>query len=279
MAIGLLDSFNVLFRSFVTLPRSITDTSDRPVHAVYGMLSFILRVQRLFGIDSFVAAFDEPMTPTFRHILYPPYQAQRGPMGGEESADFMRQVDEARRLLPILGIPSVSRTGFEADDVMGSLALELERGGTDAVVISTDRDVLQLVSDPGIRVLVPGKDTGRMMTRKDVRERLGVYPEAVPTFKALAGDASDNLPGVRGIGTKTAIGLIERYGSLDAVYAHLEDFSPRTGRLLEAGRDIAYVCLRLATIVTDLDTDHIVAQVQPIDAEAKVRELLAEGGL
>lgn len=279
MTIGLLDSFNVLFRSFVTLPRSITDTSDRPVHAVYGMLSFVLRVQRLFGIDSFVAAFDEPMTPTFRHILYPPYQAQRGPMGGDESADFLRQVDEARRLLPVLGIPSVSRTGFEADDVMGSLALELQRGGKDAVVISTDRDVLQLVRDPGVRVLVPGKDTGRMMTREDVRERLGVYPEAVPTLKALAGDVSDNLPGVRGIGSKTAIGLVERHSSLDEIYAHLADLSPRTGKLLRAGRDIAYVCLRLATIVTDLDTDHVVTQVQPIDTKAKVRDLLAEGGL
>ena len=279
MAIGLLDSFNVLFRSFVTLPRSITDTSDRPIHAVYGMLSFVLRVQRLFGIDSFVAAFDEPMTPTFRHILYPPYQAQRGPMGGDESADFLRQVDEARRLLPVLGIPSVSRTGFEADDVMGSLALELQRGGKDAIVISTDRDVLQLVRDPGVRVLVPGKDTGRMMTREDVRERLGVYPEAVPTLKALAGDASDNLPGVRGIGSKTAIGLVERHSSLDEIYAHLVDLSPRTGKLLRAGRDIAYVCLRLATIVTDLDTDHVVTQVQPIDTKAKVRDLLAEGGL
>jgi DNA polymerase-1 len=253
MTILLLDAYNLLFRSFTSLPPAIVDGEGHPINAVYGMLAFTLRLLRELEPTGVVAAFDVPDVPTFRHEIYDRYQAQRGPLGGDDAPEFARQVAIAVEVLPQLGVPAVMRPGFEADDMMGTIASGVSAQGGHAVLISTDRDLLQLVR-PGIEIVVPGKELKFVRNEDDVRARLGVPPAGVTAYKALAGDASDNIPGLPGIGPKTAARLIEDYGTLEGIFANIADVPPRLARILDAGRDDALLFQRVATIVTDLDT-------------------------
>ena len=279
MTVLLLDGYNLLFQSFTTLPRSIVDKEGEPINALHGMLSAIVRLVRELQPGHVVAAFDVPETPTFRHQLFPLYQAQRGPMGGEHADDFRRQVGLTREALPRLGIPAVAVPGYEADDVMGTLARRTADSGEQAILVSTDRDLLQLIS-PGIEVLPPGRASAPVRAPEDVRERLGVLPQYVPTFKALAGDPSDNIPGVTGIGPKTAAGLIGQYGDLDEIYQHVEELSARASAALNAERERAYLFRQLATINTQLElplqAEHLPAL--QLNGASKVGELLRELG-
>jgi DNA polymerase-1 len=274
----LLDAYNLLFRSFASLPAKITGADQLPVNAVYGMLAFIVRAAREYEPEHIIAAFDVPDVPTFRHILYDRYQAQRGPMGGDNAPDFQRQVTLALQILPGLGIPAVSRAGFEADDIMGTLALQLANEGREAILVSTDRDLLQLVQ-PLISILVPGKE-GKLIAGEDaVRERIGVVPSGVTSFKALAGDASDNIPGLPGIGAKTASALVTRYGSLDGIYANLEDIPVRQRAILQPGHDQAYLYQDVATIRTEVPGLSAAALPAPeIGPDSRPRELLGKYG-
>lgn len=275
----LLDAYNLLFRSFTSLPRSITGEDDRPINAVYGMLGYLARLSRELDVDSMLAGFDSPDVPTFRHELYPAYQGHRGPLGGEHAEDFARQVRIAHDVLPKLDVPVFSRPGYEADDVLGTLARRLAEQGTKCVIVSTDRDLLQLVG-PLIETMAPGNPPRFARSEDDVRARLGVGPSGVSSFKALAGDASDNIPGVRGIGTKTAASLVNEHGSLEALYEHLPALPARLRGLLDDGRGDAFLFRRVATVVTDLQLDFNPARVtgHAIEPGAKPRQLLRDAG-
>jgi DNA polymerase I len=275
----LLDAYNLLFRSFTSLPRSITDDEDRPINAVYGMLGYIARISRELQADHILAAFDSPTVPTFRHELYPAYQGHRGPLGGEHAEDFARQVKIAEAVLPRLDVPAFASPGYEADDVLGTLACRLAEHGQFCVVISTDRDLLQLVSTR-IETMAPGNPPRVARTEEDVRARLGVSPGGVATFKALAGDASDNIPGVRGIGAKTAAALVNEHVTLEELFSVLPSLPARTGALLTAGRDDAFLFRKVATVVTDLKLEFEPSRVphHAFTADAKPRALLRDAG-
>jgi DNA polymerase-1 len=275
----LLDAYNLLYRSFTSLPRSITDDEDRPINSVYGMLGYVARVSRDLGADFILAAFDSPEVRTFRHDLYPAYQGHRGPLGGEHAADFARQVAIARTVLPRLDVPAYGRPGYEADDILGTLACRLAEQGKDCVIVSTDRDLLQLVSEH-IETMAPGNPPMLARNEGDVRARLGVAPGGVPSYKALAGDASDNIPGVRGIGAKTAALLVNEHGSLEALYSALPSLPTRQQALLREGRDAAFLFRQVATVVTDLELAFDSTQLRPhaIESGAKPRQLLRDAG-
>jgi DNA polymerase I len=275
----LLDAYNLLFRSFTSLPRSITDDHNEPINAVYGTLAYTARLSRELEADYIVAAFDTPDIPTFRHRLYPAYQGQRGPLGGEHAEDFARQVGIARSVLPALDVPVLGSPGYEADDILGSLACRLAAHGEHCIVVSTDRDLLQLVG-PRIETMAPGNPPRFARDEADVQERLGVSPAGVTTFKALAGDASDNIPGVRGIGAKTAVSLVNEHGTLEALYSALASLPARTQRLLADGHDDAFLFRQVATVVTDLVLDLDVARLprHAIIPDAKPRQLLRDAG-
>ncbi|HEX6506311.1 MAG TPA: 5'-3' exonuclease [Chloroflexota bacterium] len=275
----LLDGHNLLFRSFTSLPRSIVDRQGRSVNAIYGLLSSVVRLARELEADQLAAAFDVPQVPTFRHLLYPAYQGQRGPLGGEHADEFARQVDIAIQLLPQLGIPALTAPTFEADDIMGTLACARARAGARSVIVSTDRDLLQLVSE-AIEVLAPGNPPRVARDEEDVRERLGVPPSGVTTFKALAGDASDNIPGVRGIGTKTAVDLVNRFGSLEAIFDSLESLPPKVSHALDVGRDYAFLFRRVVTVVTDVDLGPVAEQLpqHALMVDSKPRQILEDMG-
>jgi len=270
-----LDTYNLLFRSYSSLPAAIVDAGERPAHAVYGLLAAIVRLIREEKPDAILAAFDRPDAPTFRHALYPEYQAQRGPLGGENAEDFARQVEVALAVLPELGVATHGVSGYEADDIMGSAASRWRAEGRDVVIVSTDRDLLQLVGSQ-VAVVVPGKTPLRITDATGARDRLGVAPEYVTTYKGLAGDASDNIPGVAGIGHKTAVSLVDTYGDLDTIYAHLDALPPRTARALEAGREAAYLYREVATIRTDLDVPPLLPLC--ITETEGPRELLERAG-
>lgn len=269
----------MLFRSFSSLPRSITGQDGEPINAVYGMLAFILRLTREQTPDHVAAGFDVPDVPTFRHALFPDYQGQRGPLGGEHADEFARQVSVSRDILPGLGIPALAAPGFEADDVMGSLARRVSAGGGTAVIVSTDRDLLQLVG-PGIEVLVPGKEPLRIAGAEAVRQRIGVAPPYVTTFKALAGDTSDNIPGLPGIGPKTAIGLVEQFGALDEILAAAGEMQPRLAAKLSEGADMARLFQKVATIEDGLEIGREADRLPPLELgdEDRPRGLLERSG-
>ena len=279
MVVLLLDAYNLLFRSFTSLPPSITDESDRPIHAVYGMLGFVARLARELTPNSILAAFDTPEVPTFRHALYPAYQGQRGPLGGDHADDFARQVTIARSVLPRLDVPSYSTPAYEADDVLGTLACRLREVGAESIIVSTDRDLLQLVG-PGIATMAPGNPPRWARNEEDVRMRLGVAPAGVPTFKALAGDASDNIPGVRGIGQKTAVSLVNEHTTLEALFAALDTLPARLHGLLETGRDDAFIFRDVATVVTNLPLSFDATRIPrpAFEPGSKPRDLLRDAG-
>ncbi|GAC1508021.1 MAG: hypothetical protein NVS2B16_04180 [Chloroflexota bacterium] len=242
---------------------------------MYGTLAFLIRLRRDFDARHMVAAFDTPMIPTFRHELYPAYQGQRGPLGGDRAHEFLRQVSIATTLFPALGVQAIGRAGYEADDIMGTLACRARDSGARATVVSTDRDVLQLVGG-GVRVCVPGSKLVLYDDDTAVRTRLGVAANGVTSWKALSGDASDNIPGVRGVGAKSASALVNEYGDLDGVYAHIEDVAPRLRSLLASGREAAYLFLKVVTIVTDLDLADAFSAIDEVNFQPsdRVRALL-----
>jgi len=275
----LLDGHNLLYRSFTSLPPAIVAADGRPIHAVHGLVSTIQRLSRELEAEHVVAAFDVPDVPTFRHQLYAAYQGQRGPLGGENAEDFARQVGIAQRVLPGMGVPAMTAPGYEADDIMGTLATRVARRGERAIVVSTDRDLLQLVG-PGIEVLSPSNPPIHARESNDVVARLGVPPGGVTTFKALAGDASDNIPGVRGIGAKTAADLVNRFGSLESLYESLSALPGRVSLALESGREAAFLFRTIVTVATDLelplDCDNLPTLVYA--ADARVGSILKDLG-
>lgn len=279
MTVLILDAYNLLFRSFASLPPSITARDGLPINAVYGMVASVIRLVRDVAPAHIVAAFDEPDVPTFRHRAYPAYQAQRGPLGGENADEFRRQVAIAATILPALGVPALSQAGYEADDIMGTMAREVGESAGLALLVSTDRDLLQLVGERA-QIILPGATGVRIGDAQAVRERIGVPPEAVTTFKSLAGDASDNIPGIPGIGPKTAVKLIDGYETLENLFSHLGELPSRTATALEAGHDAAFLFREISTIVNSLDLP-LNANALPdprITPDSKVRDLLEEVG-
>jgi DNA polymerase-1 len=279
MATLLLDGHNLLYRAFTSLPRSILGNNGLPINGVYGFLGSLLRLSRELSPDRVVTAFDVPDVPTFRHQLFPGYQAQRGPLGGEFAEDFARQALIMRTILPSINVPVLTAPTFEADDILGTLSASVAARGGRATVVSTDRDLLQLVR-PGIEIVTPANPPAVFSNPDTVQARMGVRPEGIPTFKALAGDASDNIPGVARIGTRTAASLVNELGSLEEIFDALGTLPARVSAALVAQRDQAFLFRRIVTVVTDLDLPLDVDAIPPIhfDPNERARGILDDLG-
>jgi DNA polymerase-1 len=212
---------------------------------------------------------------TFRDDLFSGYKGTRAKMPD----DLSIQIKRVRQLVDAFNIPRLEVEGYEADDVLGSLAKKMVAEGLGVKIITGDRDLLQLVDDR-IMVSLPGRSLSdsKDYLAKDVQEQLGVRPDQVVDYKALVGDTSDNIPGVAGIGDKTAASLLEKYGTLDSVYAHLDEQPAGLRKKLEAGRESAYLSQKLARIVTDLEIPFDLESArsdrfEPREVEALFREL------
>ena len=247
-------------------------SKGEPTAGVYGFTSVLLRILEQEPIDYLAVAFDTGRT--FRHEYYSEYKATRAKMPD----DLRPQIERIRQIVDAFNIPRLERENYEADDVLGSVACSQAAKGLGIKIFTGDRDLLQLVSDR-IVVNLPGKTLAdsRDFLAQDVGTLLGVRPDQVVDMKALVGDKSDNIPGVPGVGEKTAISLLKTYDTLDNIYAHVAELAPGVRKKLEEGSDLAHMSRHLATIVTDLiiPLDLEQAKLDHFDAK-KVEEVFRE---
>ncbi|MDQ3692767.1 MAG: DNA polymerase I [Chloroflexota bacterium] len=247
----LVDGYGLIFRAYHALPSSIGTSAGEQVNAVFGFASMLLDVLRNERPDYAIIALEGGKT--FREEEFAEYKANRGEMPD----DLRSQVTRVRELIEALGIPIEERPGYEADDVIGSLSRKCSTEGDLRVVIVTgDSDLLQLVDDNVVVVLPGSQRFGelRLFDRAAVEKRYGFGPEHVPDYKALVGDTSDNIPGVPGIGDKTAKALISQFGDIERIIEQVNEVTPTRARnAIEANVETARRSKRLATIVRDLD--------------------------
>ena len=273
----LIDGHALAYRTFFAITRGSTGgfvtRSGEPTAGVFGFTSVLLKIFEQEHPDYLAVAFDTGRT--FRDDLFPEYKGTR-----EKMPDELRiQIDRIRQLVDAFNIPRLEVEGYEADDVLGSVARQFAAQGLGVRIITGDRDLLQLVNERVI-VTLPGKSLSdsKDFLPEDVVDYLGVRPDQVVDYKALVGDTSDNIPGVAGIGEKTAISLLQTYENLDGIYAHLDQLAAGVRKKLEQGHDNAILSQRLATIVVDLPVKLDLQQAQPSafdpeQVEAIFREL------
>ena len=241
----LIDGSAYIYRSFHALP-PLTNAEGLPTNAVLGFTNIIVKMMNDFAPTHAVICFDAK-GPTFRHEMYEEYKANRPPMPDDlrQQLPFVRKVAEAYR------IPTMEQQGLEADDVIGTLAKKGEAAGFDVVIVTGDKDFMQLVSETCV-ISDPARDV--YLDRDAVKEKLGVWPEQVVDIMALTGDTSDNIPGVPGIGKKTAPDLINQFGSLDGLYEQVETITKKKQKEnLITNKDLAFISRDLVTIKTDAD--------------------------
>lgn len=252
MKLLLLDGHSIINRAFYGVP-DLTNASGLHVNAIYGFLNIMFKFMDDEAPDYLCVAFDTS-APTFRHEQYDAYKGTRKPMPEE----LREQVPVLKDVLHAMDIVTVERPGWEADDILGSLAKKAEAEGMEVSLISGDRDLLQIATDK-IKICIPKTKGGKTETEyyytKDVIEKYQVPPAGIIELKALMGDSSDNIPGVPKVGEKTATALLVEYGTVDNVYAHLDEITKKgLHDTLEANKDKAELSHWLATIKTDCDT-------------------------
>lgn len=252
--IMLLDGHSLLNRAFYGLP-VLTNVEGKHTNAVLGFLNIMLRYMEEERPTHLLAAFDTK-EPTFRHLKYKEYKGTRKPMPKE----LREQVPLMKEVLSTMGIPVVTQAGIEADDILGTIGREAEKEDFSVVIVSGDRDLLQLATEH-IKIKIPKTKAGGTVTEDyyaaDVEELYGVTPTEFIDMKGLMGDASDNIPGVPGIGEKTAAKLIKSYHSIENAHAHLEEIKPAKAKNnLEEYYDQAILSKDLATIKTDCNLDY-----------------------
>ena len=270
----LLDGNSLTYRAFFALPTDMATASGQVTNAVFGFTSMLLNLVKDQNPDGVVVAFDRP-EPTFRHEMLPEYKAQRDP-----TPDLLiEQFAIVRTVLDALQVPTVDLVGFEADDVLATMAVQIADNGDEAIIVTGDRDIYQMVKDPLIKVLYNkrGVSDYALYDEAGIVERTGVTPELYPQYAALRGDPSDNLPGVPGVGEKTAAKLINAYGGLDGIFDHADEQTPKLRQNLiefeeRARRNVDAMVLR-----TDAPVDLDLASVRwgTINT-SDVRELFEE---
>ena len=245
----LIDGHSILNRAFYGVP-DLTNSEGLHTNAVYGFLNILFKLLDEEKPDYLAVAFDLK-APTFRHQMYEEYKGTRKPM----PAELHEQVPVMKEVLAAMEVPILTKEGFEADDVLGTAAKEAQAAGLEVTIVSGDRDLLQL-ADTHIKISIPKTSRGTTEVHnyypEDVVKEYQVTPEQFIDVKALMGDASDNIPGVPSIGTKTATSLILQFGSVKGVYEHLDEVKPpRAKKSLEENRELAELSYTLARICVD----------------------------
>ena len=263
-----LDGNSLTYRAFYGIPTDMITASGQVTNAVYGMTSMVLTLLKDHRPDGIIVAFDRP-EPTFRHIAEPTYKAQR-----EASPDILRQqMGIVKELLTAMGIAITELVGFEADDVIATVADQAVDVGFRVIIVTGDRDSYQLVRDPHVRVLYNkrGVSDYALYDEAGILERTGVTPAQYVAYAALRGDPSDNLPGVPGVGEKTAAKLIATYGGLDGIFAHADDQTPKLRASLIENEELARKNEELMSLRHDapIDVDLTALAVTPNQAEVQ----------
>jgi DNA polymerase I len=256
----LVDGHSLAFRSYFAFAKSrdggLRTTTGIPTSVCFGFLKSLLEVMAAHDPQYMAIAFDLA-TPTFRHEADDTYKAGRA----ETPEDFKPDIKNLQELLGYLNLPAITAPGYEADDVLGTLANKASAAGYAVKILTGDRDLFQLVdTEKHISVLYlstdelrrSGKGKSQEFGPEQVKEKLGIIPEQVIDYKALCGDKSDNIPGVKGIGDKTALQLLEAYNTLDGIYAAIDEIKGATKKKLEEGKEAAYHSQKMATIIQEV---------------------------
>ncbi|MEA2972173.1 MAG: polymerase [Actinomycetota bacterium] len=267
----LLDGNSMAYRAFFALPTDLATASGQVTNAVYGFTSMLINLFKDHHPDGIAVAFDRPER-TFRHDLVDDYKAGRA-----AAPDILRQqMGLVRQVVETLKIPIVEIAGFEADDVIATLATQGRDRGDDVIVVTGDRDAYQLVEDPHVKVLYNRRGVSDYVLYDEagILERTGVTPPMYPQYAALRGDPSDNLPGVPGVGEKTAAKLLNTYGDLDGVFANVDKCTPKLRENLIAHEPVVRRNATATPLVRDVDlgVDLSDLRMGEFDATA-VREL------
>jgi 5'-3' exonuclease len=246
----LIDALPYVFRAFFAL-REITSPRGYPVQAVYGFATVLLQLLRQEPLTHVGVAFDESLTTSFRNAFFPLYKANRE----LPPPELERQLTYCQAMACALGMPVFVDHQYEADDLIGTLAQQAVQQGMEVVVVSNDKDLMQLVTP---QVTFYDVARNRRLGPAEVVAHLGVRPEQIPDLLGLQGDAVDNIPGVKGIGAKTAVVLLQAFPSLEGLYAGLDHLAtlPLRGaktlrQKLDSGREAAFLSKRLATIARE----------------------------
>lgn len=250
MKLLVIDGNSIVNRAFYGI-RLLSTKGGEYTNAIYGFLNIFLKLKDTCSPDAVAVAFDVH-APTFRHKMFDEYKAGRHAMPDE----LRSQIPRLKELLRLLGIKTLECEGWEADDILGTLACACRKNSDECFIATGDRDSLQLAHG-GVKVLLARTKAGQPATdiydEGAIMEEYGITPQALIQVKALQGDSSDNIPGVAGIGAKTALDLIQRFGSVDYIYEHIDEIDVKNGvrEKLKNGKEKAYLSLELGTIRTD----------------------------
>lgn len=256
----LIDGYALVYRAHFAMIRNPLITSDgRHTSALFGFINSIFKIIRDEDPDYLVAVFDAK-EKTFRHEMYPEYKATREKMPDE----LREQLPDLWRLIEAFNIPRMEMPGYEADDIIGALAVSAKEQGIESYIVSGDKDFMQLVNDH-IFLYTPGRQGAKadVVDRKGVEEKWNVQPEQIIDLLGLMGDSSDNVPGVMGIGKKTAVSLLQEYGDLETILANTENVKNKRAREgLQTGMEMAHLSKELVTIKTDLSLSTTVNELE-----------------
>jgi DNA polymerase-1 len=246
----LIDGSAYIFRAFFAIP-PLTNSAGLPTNAIFGFTNILLKFLKQYQPEYVAVALDAGRK-TFRNELHPEYKGNRP----EAPPDLIPQFPYFRKVLEALNLPLLELPGYEADDIIATLCARFADKGYELVVVSSDKDLMQLVTN-GVKLLDSAKD--RWIGAQEVKEKFGVSPEQVIEVMGLMGDAVDNIPGVKGIGEKTASALIQQFQTLENLFTHLEEIermklrgAARLSKIIEAGKDIAFLSRELATVKRDV---------------------------
>ena len=246
----LLDGNSLVYRAFFALSQADMRTSNGdPTGAIYGFLTMLFTLMKDHQPDGLAVAFDLPH-PTFRHERVETYKAGRA----KTPDDLLEQLPKIKEILPSMGIQTIELKGYEADDILATLATQAREAKIEAIVITGDRDSYQLVEDPYVKVLYNRKGVSDyiLFDEQGIRERTGVTPGDYVKYAALRGDKSDNLPGVPGVGEKTAAKLVNEFGSLDEIFQSADQQKPKLKENLLSNEDLARLNEEVMTLIRNV---------------------------
>ena len=271
--VTVIDTFGFLFRAYYALP-PLKSSTGFPTGLLTGFMNFVSNIGKDFQTDYLVFALDSK-GPTFRHDIYTEYKAQRP----DVPADLLAQLPVAIDFIEKMGFHTAAKVGYEADDIIASIAHDAKDKGYEVRVVSHDKDLYQLIGD-GISLFDPIKKV--KISEKECYDKYGVWPKQFTDYQSLLGDSADNVPGVRGVGAKTAEALIKEYGSLDAIYDNLENIEKKRWQtLLTEGKELAYISKELVTLHTDA---HAIEDIEKLNLPKenpilKIADTLMEYGM
>ncbi len=264
----LVDASGYIFRAYYAI-RPLSNSKGLPTNALFGFTNMMVKLLKEHKPDLIGIVFDVARK-TFRNEKYPEYKANRG----EPPPDLVPQFPYFRKIAQALNLPVLELPNYEADDVIGTIASQFVENDWEIVIVTGDKDMMQLVDD---RILIYDSMKEKWVREPEVREKFGVGPKQVTDILALSGDSSDNIPGVPGIGDKTAAKLIQEYGSLENLLQHARDVKGKMGEKLQQHADQARLCKELATIVTDAPFSYDLKDFEIRDPDPeKMRELFEE---